>query len=78
MREQLLVQFFLGGPVVSNGSFRFQVTGPVRTNYVVWRSSDLQTWAPLRTNWVIDGLLQFSDPAALAGGPRFYRASVAP
>ena len=78
VREPLIAQVLLGGPVVSNGAFRFQVTGPIRTNYVIWRSSDLRTWTPVRTNWVIDGLLQFSDPTAAGGGPWLYRASVAP
>ena len=78
VREPLLVQLLLAGPVAGNGSFQFQVTGPIRTNYVVWRTSDLRTWTAVGTNWVIDGLLRFSDPAPLAGGPWFYRASVAP
>ena len=78
VREPLLVQVLLGGPAVSNGAFRFQVTGPIRTNYVIWRSSDLRTWMPVSTNWVLDGLLQFSDPIAAGAGPWLYRATVAP
>jgi hypothetical protein len=78
VREPLVVQLMLGGPALSNGAFRFQVTGPIHTNYVIWRSSDMQAWTPVRTNWVTDGLLQFSDPAGTVGGPRLYRASVAP
>ena len=78
VREPLLVQLLMAGPVVSNGSFQFLVTGPIRTNYVIWRSTDLQAWTPVSTNWVIDGLLQFRDPAAATRGPRCYRASVAP
>jgi len=78
VREPLLVQLMLGGPALSNGTFRFQVTGPIRTNYVIWRSSDMQAWTPVRTNWVTDGLLQFSDPAGTVGGPWLYRASVVP
>jgi hypothetical protein len=78
VREPFVSQMLLGGPAVSNGAFRFQVTGPVRTNYVIWRSRDLRTWTPVSTNWVLDGLLQFTDPAAAAGGPHLYRASLAP
>ena len=78
VRELLSVQLLMGAPVVSNGFFQFQVSGPVRTNYVVSRTSDWRTWTPVQTNWVLDGLLRFSDSAAVSGGPWFYRASVAP
>ena len=78
VREPFVVRLLLGNSVVSNGAFQFQVTGPIRTNYVVWRSGDLRTWTPVGTNRVIDGLLRFSDPAGTGGGPQFYRASVAP
>jgi len=77
VREPFLVQLMLDGPAVRNGSFQFQVTGPIRTNYVVWRSSDLQAWTPISTNWVIDGLLQVNDPTVAMEERRFYRASVA-
>jgi hypothetical protein len=78
VREPFLVQLLLSGTVVRNGSFQFQVTGPIRTNYVVWRSSDLRAWTAVSTNWVIDGLLQVNDPAIALDERRFYRASVAP
>jgi uncharacterized repeat protein (TIGR01451 family) len=78
VREPFLVQLLLGGPTVRNGSFQFQVTGPIHTNYVVWRSGDLQAWTPISTNWVIDGLLQVNDPTVAMDERRFYRASVAP
>jgi len=78
VREPFLVQLLLSGPAVRNGSIQFQVTGPIRTNYVVWRSSDLLAWTPISTNWVIDGLLEFNDPAVAMAERRFYRASVAP
>ena len=78
VREPLVVQLLLGGSVVSNGTFQFQVIGPIRTNYVTWRSRDLRTWTPVRTNWVIDGFLQFNDPAVALNEQRFYRVSIAP
>jgi uncharacterized repeat protein (TIGR01451 family) len=78
VREPFLVRLLLGGLAVRNDSFQFQVTGPIRTNYVVWRSNDLQAWTPISTNWVIDGLLQVSDPTVAMNERRFYRASVAP
>lgn len=78
VREPLLMELQMGSLMLSNGTFQFQVTGPIRTNYVIWRTSDLRTWTPLKTNWVIDGLLRFSDPVAATGGAQLYRASVAP
>jgi hypothetical protein len=77
VREPLLVRVIMSSAVLSNGTFQTQVTGPIRTNYVIWRSSDLQAWSPLSTNWVDDGFLQFNDPA-VAIGRRFYRVSIAP
>jgi hypothetical protein len=78
LREPLVSQVRLSGPVMSGGALRFQVTGPARTNFVIWRSSDLRGWTPVSTNWVLDGLLQFSDPAGTVGESQFYRASLAP
>jgi hypothetical protein len=78
LREPLVSQVRLSGPVMSGGAIRFQVTGPPRTNFVIWRSSDLRGWTPVSTNWALDGLLQFSDPAGAASGPQLYRASLAP
>ncbi len=78
VREPFLAQLLLAGAQANNGSFQFQVTGPIRTNYVIWRSSDLQAWTPLSTNWVLDGLLRFNDPAIALAGRRFYRVSIGP
>jgi len=78
VREPLVVELRLGGLVLSNGTVRLQVTGPIHTNYVVWRSNDLRSWNAVRTNWVIDGFLQFNDPAVASEERRFYRASIAP
>jgi len=78
VRELLLVQLLLAGPSVRNGLLEFQVIGPIQTNYVIWRTGDLRTWAPVSTNWVIDGLLKVSDPALPSDERRFYRASLAP
>lgn len=78
IRELLEVRLSLASSAVSNGTFHAQVSGPVRTNYVVWGSSDLQAWVPVATNWVVDGLLRFHDPAISSEPRRFYRASVGP
>lgn len=76
IREPLIVQLQLGEASVSNGLFHVRVTGPVRTNYVVFSSADFRTWIPIATNWVNDGVLRFADPLSSAGGIRAYRAAV--
>lgn len=78
VREPLLVRLLLGSTAMSNGVFQAQGTGPIHTNYVVWRSSDLQAWMPVSTNWVVDGLLRFNDPEIAFEERRFYRVSLAP
>lgn len=78
VREPLMVQMQLSGSAASNGMFQFQASGPIHTNYVVWQSSDLQVWMPVKTNWVVDGFLRFSDPMTARDERRFYRVSLAP
>jgi len=78
VREPFRIELRLGQPVLNNDVFHFQVTGPIYTNYVIWRSTDLGGWTPIRTNWVIDGYLEFSDPAAMGEPSRFYRVSIGP
>jgi uncharacterized repeat protein (TIGR01451 family) len=78
VREPLLGQLVMGGATVSNELFQFQVIGPVRTNYVIWGSTDFESWVPLQTNWVPDGLLRYSAPITKSAQARLYRASLAP
>jgi uncharacterized repeat protein (TIGR01451 family) len=78
IREPFLLQLRLADPTLSNNVFRFQVTGPINTNYVVSRSTDLTNWFALQTNWVVDGILQFADTNAPPSSSQFYRASVSP
>lgn len=78
VREPLTVALKLTGGAAGGGIFQFEAIGPVATNYVVWSSSDLVRWTPLTTNWVVDGLLRFSDPAFAREPRRFYRVSQAP
>ena len=78
LREPLVVQLRLAQAGVSNGQFQFRVTGPAGTNYVISRSTDFRQWTPVQTNWVVDGLLKFSDAISAASGLRLYRATVTP
>src|SRR5262249_21714561 len=78
VREPFLVQLTLGSPSSSNDLFRFQVTGPIQTNYVIWGSPDASMWTPLQTNWVLDGVLDFTDPIPSGRRSRFYRATITP
>ena len=76
IREPLIVQLQLGEASAGNGVFHVRVTGPVRTNYVIYSSTDLQNWIPIATNWVNDGVLRFAEPLSSVGGIRAYRAAV--
>jgi uncharacterized repeat protein (TIGR01451 family) len=78
LSEPFLVQLRLGGLTMSNNALHFQVTGPIYTNYVVWRSADLTNWFSVQTNWVVDGVLTVTDTNAPRRRIQFYRASVAP
>ena len=62
----------------TNGLFGFDVTGPTGSNVVIQASTDLQTWIPLQTNLLDNGLLYFSDVQSPANVRRFYRAQLLP
>lgn len=67
----------ISSPQWTNDTFRLQVTGPVQTNYVLWRSVNLGPWTPLQTNYSTTGTVQFTDAnAPTAAG--FYRATLGP
>lgn len=78
VREPFLVQFLMSGPSVVGSAFQFQVTGPIQTNYVIWGSDDSASWTPLQTNWVLDGVLNFSEPVTAGRRSRIYRATIGP
>lgn len=78
VREPLAVELRLAGGVTGLGAFSFEAIGPVQTNYIIWCSPDMAEWRPLATNWVVDGLLRFSDPDFAVEARRFYRVSTAP
>jgi len=63
------------GYSLANGIFRFTLSGPVSSNYVIYASSDLKYWTPLSTNTIPPaGLMVFVDPGAGGYPHRFYRA----
>lgn len=76
IREPFLAQLRLAGSFMSNDVFRFQVTGPIYTNYIVWGSSNLTNWLPLQTNWVVDGILQVNQTNAPRRAFQSYRATI--
>ena len=78
VREPLAVELRIAGGVTGQGVFLFEAIGPVQTNFIIWCSVDMAQWRPLSTNWVVDGLLHFSDPDFATESRRFYRVSIAP
>ena len=78
VREPLAVELRIVGGVTAQGAFLFEAIGPIHTNYIIWCSGDMAQWRPLSTNWVVDGLLHFSDPDFATEAGRFYRVSIAP
>jgi hypothetical protein len=76
IREPFLLELRLGSVSVISNGLRFEVTGPINTNYILWSSADLRAWEAIQTNWVLDGYLEFVDPDAMLAPRRFYRASL--
>ncbi|HVM51373.1 MAG TPA: choice-of-anchor D domain-containing protein [Candidatus Acidoferrum sp.] len=63
------------GMALSNGVFRFVLTGPAGSNYVVHLSSNLLNWSPLSTNVIPSGgWVTITDPSTTNKPRRFYRA----
>jgi hypothetical protein len=71
----------LGAPFISaDGQFHFILTGTPSLRYEIQASIDLTNWSTLATlvNSNLNGVLQYSDPAATNLGRRFYRGRLAP
>ena len=65
----------ISGASLGNGIFRFTLSGPLGSNYVIYASSDMKYWTPLSTNTIPPaGLMVFVDPSAGGYAKRFYRA----
>jgi len=76
LRDAFAIDMRLGQAASGSDGFHFVVTGPIYTNYVIWRSLNLLDWLPIRTNFVIDGYLDVADPNPPAASA-YYRASLA-
>jgi hypothetical protein len=68
-----------GGPIAATSllpdqSFRLVMAGPEAAWFSVEYSTDLSTWTPVCTNQVINGSIDFVDPAPLGDPARYYRA----
>jgi HYDIN/CFA65/VesB-like, Ig-like domain len=65
----------LTGMNMSNGVFRFILSGPAGSNYVVQLSPNLVTWSPLATSTIPNGgSLTITDLSTTDKPQRFYRA----
>jgi hypothetical protein len=69
-------QIKLANPYWTNGTWTFNISGPSQTNYIIWSSTNLAQWFPLKTNFSSAGNLQFTNPSAPPA--QFYRASFGP
>jgi hypothetical protein len=68
-----------GGPRATTGllpdqSFHLTMSGPDAAWYSIEYSTDLSGWTPVCTNQVINGAIDFVDPAPLGSRARYYRA----
>ncbi len=74
--QELIATPLKFGPITSaDGVVSLQLTGPIRTTYVLWVSTDLTQWTPISTNSVLDGVFSFQEPVDPAAPLRFYRAT---
>ena len=78
VREPFTMELRLGEVTATGGVFQFTIVGPIRTNYIVWGSSNLTGWIPLQTNFVIDGIMRYTDPEMEIRSRRFFRGSFGP
>jgi hypothetical protein len=63
----------LGTATISSNQIQFSVTGVTGLNYIVWASSNLVSWTPIKTN---TSPFTFAESNNLPR--RFYRAQYAP
>jgi hypothetical protein len=66
--------------ISADGQFHFTLTGTPSFRYEIQASTDLTNWSTLATlvNSNLNGVLQYSDPAATNLGRHFYRGRLVP
>ncbi len=64
------VMRFAPNAVFTGGNFDLQFAGPPGVEIVIYASTNLLQWAPVRTN---SGAFTFRDPSAANHGTRFYK-----
>jgi len=57
-----------------DGTFHLNAAGPNGAWFHVEYSTDMLNWTPICTNQVVNGSIDFIDPAATTAPARFYRA----
>ncbi len=67
-------QLATGGTVLPDHSFHLSLTGPDGGWFHIDYTSNLVDWTPVCTNQVINGSIDFVDPAAATSPLRIYRA----
>ncbi len=71
----------LGMVGVSNNLFSFQISGDAGPDYVVETSTNLaadSAWLSASTNLSATPPYDWTDPAAMAAGQKYYRVRLAP
>lgn len=66
---------FILTQMTTNG-FQMRLSGPSGTNYVIYASTDLQSWTPIATNSAPAGIVNYTDPLQPGSNFRFYRAKL--
>jgi hypothetical protein len=63
-----------GPTMLAGNTFHLSMTGPDSAWFHIESSADLVNWAPICTNQVINGSIDFVDPDSSITDSRFYRA----
>jgi len=75
---RIVVRPTLAAAQLSNGTFRFTLSGNGGYNYLVEGSTNLLNWSPVTTVSNQSGQVQVVDPASSNRVYRFYRARLVP
>ena len=61
-------------PQMTTNGFRFRLSGPSKSHYVILASTDLRNWTPISTNAAPSGTVDFTDTSATNQSFRYYKA----